>query len=182
MARALIIACGCRGRELGSALVEAGWQVRGTTRKPAHSAEIEAAGIEAAVADPDRASSILDQVADVTLIYWLLGSALGEPEAVAALHGPRLERMLEEIVDTPVRGFVYEAPGGARSADRDSGATLVRVASERWRIPTEVVDVDPADREAWRQGMLAAAQRLTGSTLAPGRARANGRRRRPSRC
>ena len=30
---------------------------------------------------------------------------------LAAIHGPRLERLLEEIVDTPVRGFVYEARG-----------------------------------------------------------------------
>ena len=35
MARALIVGCGCRGRELGSALAAAGWQVRGTTRDPA---------------------------------------------------------------------------------------------------------------------------------------------------
>jgi len=63
------------------------------------------------VADPDRAASILDHVGDVALVFWLLGSALGEPQTVAAVHGPRLERLMEKLVDTPVRGFVYEAAG-----------------------------------------------------------------------
>jgi hypothetical protein len=40
-----------------------------------------------------------------------MGSAMGGPETVGALHGPRLERVLEKLVDTPVRGFVYEAAG-----------------------------------------------------------------------
>ena len=54
MARALIVGCGCRGRALGRALLDAGWQVRGTTRSGDRAAAIEAEGIEAAVADPDR--------------------------------------------------------------------------------------------------------------------------------
>ena len=73
-----------------------------------------AARLEAVVADPDRAASILDQVGDVALVFWLLGSALGEPGALAAVHGPRLERLMEKLVDTPVRGFVYEG-GGTRA-------------------------------------------------------------------
>ena len=51
MARALIVGCGCRGRELGAALAQRGWLVRGTSREPASLAAIEAAGIEAVVAD-----------------------------------------------------------------------------------------------------------------------------------
>jgi len=43
MARALVVGCGCRGRELGRELRERGWQVRGTTRGPGI-AEIEDAG------------------------------------------------------------------------------------------------------------------------------------------
>src|SRR5690606_40730452 len=49
--------------------------------------------------------------------FWLLGTANGEPEQVAALHGPRLERMLTEAVDTPLRGFVYEAAGTVPEAE-----------------------------------------------------------------
>ena len=115
LARALIVGCGCRGQELGRRLVGAGWQARGTTRDPGNAEDILAARLEAVVADPDRVGSILDHVGDVALVFWLLGSALGEPEAIAAIHGPRLERLMEELVDTPVRGFVYEA-GGAGAA------------------------------------------------------------------
>ena len=161
MARALIVACGCRGRELGRGLLAAGWQVRGTTRDPANVPGIEAAGIEAALADPDRAATILDQVADVAVIFWLLGSALGEPEVLAAVHGPRLARVLEEIVDTPVRGFVYEAEGRVPTHHRRRGAELVRAAAGRWRIPAELVTSDPSDHRRWRDAMLGAAHRLT---------------------
>jgi nucleoside-diphosphate-sugar epimerase len=161
VARALIVGCGCRGRELGEGLLEAGWQVRGTTRDPDRVLVIEAAGIEAATADPDRAATILDQVADVTLVFWLLGSALGRNEAVAAIHGPRLERVLSEIVDTPVRGFVYEGAGVVEPKHREAGAAIVRAASERWRIPVVVTGADPGDLRAWREEMLAAAGALT---------------------
>jgi NADP-dependent 3-hydroxy acid dehydrogenase YdfG len=167
VARALIVGCGCRGRALGKALLDAGWQVRGTTRSQDRLEEIRAAGVEAAIADPDRAASILDQVADVALIFWLLGSALGETDAVAALHGPRLERVLAEIVDTPVRGFVYEHAGGVAAHDRQVGAAIVGEAAERWRIPVEVVDADPSDQMAWREAMLDAADRIVAGATEP---------------
>jgi nucleoside-diphosphate-sugar epimerase len=162
MARALIVGCGCRGRVLGRALIDAGWQVRGTARSPARLAEIEADGIDAAVADPDRVGTLVDLIDDVTVIFWLLGSATGEEEAVAALHGPRLERMLEEIVDTPVRGFVYEGFGTMRSEVIAGALAALRDARERWRIPFEVVDAVGGDVELWREGMLAAAAELVG--------------------
>src|SRR5688572_16011868 len=107
LARALIVGCGCRGQELGKRLVGAGWQVRGTTRGPGNAEDIRAARLEAVVADPDRVASILDHVGDVALVFWLLGSAKGRPEEITAVHGPRLERLMEELVETPVRGFVY---------------------------------------------------------------------------
>ena len=115
------------------------------------------------VADPDRVSSILDQVGDVALVFWLLGSARGEPEAIAAIHGPRLERMMEKLVDTPVRGFVYEGAGRVERRHLRRGAEIVREAANRWRIPVEVVTEDPGDWEAWTEAMLAAAERLTGA-------------------
>jgi nucleoside-diphosphate-sugar epimerase len=162
MARALIVGCGCRGQALGSALRETGWQVRGTTRERGRVGAIEAAGIEPALADPDRAITIVELVGDVTLIYWLLASAGGDPDAIAALHGPRLERVLEEIVDTPVRGFVYEATGTVQRARLERGARIVREAGRRWRIPFELVDSDWGDWAAWRDAMLAATWRLAG--------------------
>jgi uncharacterized protein YbjT (DUF2867 family) len=162
VARALIVGCGCRGRELGGELVERGWQVRGTSRSPDRLAGIEATGIEAALADPDVAASILDRIEGVTLIFWLLGSAAGTDDQIGALHGPRLERLLEEIVDTPVRGFVYEAAGTAPAEHLRTGSDAVRGAGERWRIPFELVDAEPANREAWLAAMLNAVERLIG--------------------
>ena len=115
------------------------------------------------VADPDRVASVLDHVGDVALVFWLLGSAGGEREAVAAIHGPRLERLMEKLVDTPVRGFVYESGGRVQRHHLERGAEIVREAAKRWRIPVEVVGEDPADWEAWTEAMLSAAERLTGA-------------------
>lgn len=162
MARALVVGCGCRGRELGAALAERGWRVRGTTRDRERLAMIEAAGIEPALADPDRIATIVDQLEGVALIFWLLGSASGEDDAVAALHSTRLERLLEEIVDTPVRGFVYELAAGLEAETALGALELLRDARRRWRIPFEVVDAPPADHASWLEGMLAAAGELAG--------------------
>jgi uncharacterized protein YbjT (DUF2867 family) len=159
LARALIVGCGCRGRELGAGLQAEGWVVRGTSRTAAGVAAIEAAGIEAAVADPDRIATVLEAIDGVTLIFWLLGSARGESEAVAALHGPRLERLLEEIVDTPVRGFVYEITAELDPEHAGAAFETLRSAGERWRIPFEVVDGDVGP-ELWLEAMLAAADEL----------------------
>lgn len=162
MARALIVGCGCRGRALGRELLERGWQVRGTTRRPAKLAEIEAAGLEAALADPDQIATVLAQIEGVSLIFWLLGAAEGEEATVSALHGPRLERLLEQIVDTPVRGFVYELSHGLSPADALRAFEILRHAGETWRIPFEVVEAGPAEHELWLDGMLGAAAELVG--------------------
>ena len=77
VARALIVGCGCRGRSLGVQLVERGWAVRGTSRTESGLAEIAAAGIEPALADPERPGTVLDLVGDVAVVAWLLGSAVG---------------------------------------------------------------------------------------------------------
>ena len=121
MARALIVGCGCRGRLLGGRLLGEGWQVRGTSRRDEGLAAIEAAGIEPALADPDDPGTLLDLVGDVATVYWLLGSAEGPVENLEAIHGPRLERFLERLVETPVRRFVYEAVGSVDPADPGAG-------------------------------------------------------------
>jgi nucleoside-diphosphate-sugar epimerase len=162
VARALLIGCGCRGRELGARLLAEGWQVRGTTRRREHVESIEAAGIEPALADPDRVGTVLESIEDVTVVAWLLGSARAGPEVLAAIHGPRLERLLEELVDTPVRGFVYEAEGTVEPGTLEEGRRIVRAASERWRIPVEVLDADPADWSGWADAAVAACRSLVG--------------------
>jgi uncharacterized protein YbjT (DUF2867 family) len=160
VARVLIVGCGCRGRELAAALVADGHSVRGTTRQATRVSEIEATGAQAAVADPDRLATLLPQLEGVGAICWLMGSALGEPEVIAAIHGPRLRSLLEKLVDTPVRGFVYEAGGGVQRALLDGGAAITREAGERWQIPVEVVRQDPSGRAAWLEAMRGAVGRV----------------------
>jgi hypothetical protein len=153
LARALIIGCGCRGRELGERLLAAGWAVRGTSRRAEGLVAIEAAGIEAAPADPGRVGTVLELVGDVAVVFHLLGSARGEPGALAELHGPRLERLLGKVVDTPVRGVVYEAVGSLDGALLADGAEIVRAASRTWQIPAAVLTTEPDDPALWSQQM-----------------------------
>ncbi len=141
MARLLIVGAGCHGRELGARMAASGWRVRGTTRGREHLAAIEAAGIEPALADPDRPAEALELVADVSVILYLLGSLDGP---AAAIHGPRLERLLEKLVDTPVRGFLYEATGSVASEILAGGCGLIAEASARTRIPTAALSVPRA--------------------------------------
>ena len=140
--------------------MEDGHSVRGTTRLAARAPEIEATGAEAAVADPDRLATLVPQLSGVAAICWLMGSAAGEPERVAAIHGPRLASLLEKLVDTPVRGFVYEAAGSVQRSHLEEGAAVVREAGERWRIPVEVVRHGPDDHLAWLTGMRDALGRV----------------------
>ena len=134
MARALIVGCGCRGRQLGERLLADGWAVRGTSRRQEGLEAIEAAGIEAAPADPERPGTILELVDDVAVLVLLLGNASGSEEELAAIHGPRLERLMEHLVETPVRGVLYEGTEG--------GEGIVRAAGGRWRIPVKVLAQD----------------------------------------
>jgi len=156
MARALIVGCGCRGRKLGTALQGAGWVVRGTSRTQAGAETIEAAGIQAVLADPDRIATVLDAIEGVSLIYWLFGTV-----PVPELHGPRLERLLEEIVDTPVRALIYELNAELDPVSATAAFEALRSANERWRIPFEVVAAEYGSDE-WLEGMLAAARELVG--------------------
>ena len=80
MARALIVGCGCRGQALGKRLVAPGWLIRGTTRDPADAAKTSwPPGWKRWSLTRIASRSILDQVGDVTVVFWLLGSAVGEP-------------------------------------------------------------------------------------------------------
>jgi uncharacterized protein YbjT (DUF2867 family) len=147
MARVLIVGCGCRGRELARALVGDGHAVRGTTRDPGRVAAIESAGAEGRVADPNRLATLLPGLEGVSAICWLMGSAAGE------VHGTRLRSLVEKLVDTPVRGLVYEAGGSAGAARLNGGAQIVRAAGETYRMPVRVVDADPARHERWLSAM-----------------------------
>jgi len=151
--RVLVVGCGCRGQELARALAAAGHPVRGTTRDPTRCVAIAAAG-----AEPSRPSTrclassaimpaasptvtlfqhsaameviVTSVIPQVTAVVWLLGLA-DSPE----LHAGRLRMLCEKIVDTPVRGLVYEA-----STRFPGGRDIVADAAQRWLIPTVVVE------------------------------------------
>lgn len=125
--------------------------MRGTTREPARLPEIEATGAEGVRADPDRLVTMMAAIEGVTVVCWLLGTASAEE-----LHGPRLESMLEHIVDTPVRGMVYETGGVERTA---AVATAARV-SATYNMPVEVLGADPAEHDAWLRDAVAAVGRV----------------------
>jgi uncharacterized protein YbjT (DUF2867 family) len=131
----LIVGCGCRGRRLGGELLEAGWAVRGTSRREGGLEAIAAAGIEPARADPARPATVLDLIPDITALVWLLGSAEGSDDELAAIHGPSLQRVLERLVETPVRRFAYEAGGSVRPSLLRQGEGIAREAERRWQIP-----------------------------------------------
>jgi nucleoside-diphosphate-sugar epimerase len=154
VARILIVGCGCRGRALAGELLAAGHAVRGTTRDAGRLEAIEATGAEGVVADPDRLGTLMGQFAGVSVICWLMGSAAGD--GVAELHGPRLRTMLERLVDTPVRGVVYEAAGSVDADVLAGGAAAVREAAATWRMPAQLVEADPADHAGWLRAMTAA--------------------------
>ena len=82
------------------------------------------------------------------MVVWLLGCAEGPTELVEAIHGPRLERLLEKLVDTPVRGFAYEAAGGVSPATLGGGRALVSRAAETWRIPVAFIEGD-RESDGW---------------------------------
>ncbi len=159
MARVLIVGCGCRGRLLAEAVRADGHAVRGTTRDASGLEAIEAAGAEGVVADPDRLGTLMGALAGVTAVCWLLGSA----DDAAALHGDRLGTFMERLVDTPVRGFLYEAAGTVDAALLGQGAAIVREAAHTWRIPLELVDTDPTEPGEWLAAMRLAIARLLAS-------------------
>jgi len=148
MARVLIVPCGCRGRALAAELAAAGHAVRGTTRSQANAEAIRAAGAEPYVGDPDRIGTLMDAVAGVTIVCWLMGTI-----PVPDLHEGRLRMLWEKLVDTPVRGVVYE---GALP----QGEQLARTASQTWQIPLAILDTDPLDHDAWLAAASGAVDRL----------------------
>jgi uncharacterized protein YbjT (DUF2867 family) len=162
MARVLLVGGGRRARALAGALVEDGHAVRATTRDPASGDAIRAAGAEPYVGDPDRIATLMGALTGVTVLAWLLGTARGDPEQVFALHDTRLRMLWEKLVDTPVRGVVYEAAGSVDAGALIRGEAVARVAHETWRIPLAYLRADPADRPAWIAAARAAVDELLG--------------------
>jgi len=153
VARFLIVGCGCRGQALARELIAAGHVVRGTSRDPRRFPDIEAAGAEPAIADPYRLVTVMPLLDGTSAVCWLMGTANGAGDAEEAVHTTRLESMLELIVDTPARGFVYETGG----VERELGVHAANCAREVYEMPIAVLVTDPADHARWLADARAAA-------------------------
>jgi hypothetical protein len=141
--RALLIGGGRPGLALTRRLAEDGHAVRFVTRHEGFAPEIEAAGGEAYLGDPDRIGSLRYALDNVTVLLWLLGRA---PEG--DLHGSRLTMMMERTIDTTVRGVVYEGTA--------AGAAEVERMATYNEIPHAILDVPRDDEDAWVDAVLAA--------------------------
>jgi uncharacterized protein YbjT (DUF2867 family) len=149
---------GCRGLRLARDLVADGHAVRAVTRSEERRAEIEAAGCECWIGDPDRIGTLRYALDNVTVLLWLLGTATGPN--VADLHGSRLRMMLEKVTDTTVRGVVYEAAGGVDAAALRAGAAELARALELNEIPGALLEADPGAPEQWVVAARDAIERL----------------------
>src|ERR671937_2254217 len=134
MARILIVGCGCRGGMLAKALLAKGYAVRGTSRRAERVAGIEAVGAEAILADPERLTTLLPHLEGVSALCWLMASAAGDHDSVGPLHGARLQALAESLIDTHVRGLVYEAAGSVPASVLAEGAHVARHAQAAHRI------------------------------------------------
>ena len=114
--------------------------------------------------DPDRVATLVGALEHVAVTYVLLGSATGDPDDVADLHGSRLGMLLERSLDTTVRGIVYEASGSVDPAVLRAGAERVRSACLRSSIPYLILDVDPSDHAAWLSAATGAVDRVLGAS------------------
>jgi NAD(P)-dependent dehydrogenase (short-subunit alcohol dehydrogenase family) len=160
--RALIVGGGRRGLRLAEELSGEGHAVRVVTRTDARDPDILAVGAEPWRGDPDRVGTLRYALDNVTLLLWLLGTATGDDEQVAALHGSRLQMMLERTVDTTVRGVVYEAAGTLPDDVFASGVREIERANERNEVPFALLDADPLDEAAWLAGVGGAGAALGG--------------------
>jgi uncharacterized protein YbjT (DUF2867 family) len=163
VARILIVGGGCRGRRLARGLVGDGHAVRITTRTEDGRAAIEASGAEGWIGTPDRLATLRAALENVTILCWLLGSAVGSAEQLRALHGSRLEFFATQAIDTTVRGLLYEARGTSVPAEvLHDGAGVVRAVAERNAIPLAQLTADPLDDEVWQAQAREAIRELLG--------------------
>jgi hypothetical protein len=143
-------------------LVARGHVVRGTTRRTEAASAIEAAGAEVVIGDPDRVATLAPALDHVSVAVVLLGGAVGDD--VAELHGSRLEMLLLRMLDTTIRGIVYETSGATPAPVLAAGSSIVREACERSRIPYAFLGCDPvaAGYDKWCEQALSAIDRVLG--------------------
>jgi hypothetical protein len=99
-------------------------------RIEAAEATLSAAGYAVRSVAPELAGDIVDQLENVTVVAYLMGGA-----SDAAVNDEMLETVLLKVVDTGVRGFVYERPGPEPNAH-------VTHAVATWHLSVAELDAD----------------------------------------
>jgi hypothetical protein len=140
--RAVLVGGGRPGLALTRELTAEGHAVRFVTRHEAFRPEVEAAGAECWIGDPDRIGSLRYALESATVLLWLMGRA---PDG--ELHGSRLTMMMERTIDTTVRGVVYEGTEG--------GAAEVARMADYNEIPHAIVATPREDLDGWVAEVLA---------------------------
>ena len=111
------------------------------------------------MADPDRVGTLIGALRQVTVVAILLGSATGSPEELQSLHGTRLEMLLTKLVDTTVRGIVYESRGGVPERTLEAGARQVEAFGRDTHAKCELLHADPEDHAGWLAAATEAVER-----------------------
>jgi hypothetical protein len=149
LARILIVGGGTRALSLAGLLTRQGHAVRITTADPAHRASIELLGAECWVGTPDRLATLRMALENVTVVCWLLAGAAAPPGQLKELHDSRLRSFLGQLIDTTVRGFLYEAGGMVDAQLLQDGAKLVSDHGAKNHLPVVISRIDPADGDRW---------------------------------
>ncbi|HEY1456991.1 MAG TPA: hypothetical protein VGF15_00605 [Solirubrobacteraceae bacterium] len=162
MARVLIVAGGGRGLHLTERLIAEGHAVRVTTRSEQRRHVIQAAGAECWIGTPDRLATLRQALENVTVTCWLLANATGTEDQIADLHTSRLEFFLGQIIDSTVRGFIYEMPSSSLASDLGArGSEIAHRLTSRNSIPLRVIGADLCEQE-WLEQAHAAVTSVLG--------------------
>ena len=153
MARFLLVGSQQHVLLLGEELAEQGHAVRAITSGTNLAAEFESAAIELVNADRALLGTVLPHLDGVAIVCWL---SEADPDAeqtpaAAERHVERITGLMEKIVDTGVRGFVYEARPGTETA-----VSAIEHASTTWMIPVATFSADQDNPVAWLQAAHAA--------------------------
>lgn len=92
---------------------------------------------------------MVSQLAGVSVVCLLLGSAAGANRSVQALHLERVPALARYCIDTPVRGIVYEGAGSAGPRLLAEAARALEEIGTANHMPVVIARADPADHGRW---------------------------------
>jgi hypothetical protein len=165
LARVLIIEGGDRALRLAELLVEEGHAVRLTTDDEDRREAITDLGAECWIGTPARLATLRAAIENVSVVCWLLAEMPADNGQLSDLHTSRLEFFLGQIIDSTVRGFVYETLGTTVPTElRERSTAIAQDICMRNLIPLQIVDADPSAQE-W----LESARGAIASVLGAGR-------------